>query len=122
MTTLCEAAVYIVENAERGKVNELVCKNVLVHAFAMSDKIKNMVQYQTDSYLYRKYIAGGEELPEFTIWAVEWLFDQSEFPKELPNSWDGNPIIDRTVFLPDMMTGLKKAAEEFIADQCGETS
>ena len=122
MTTLCEAAKFIVANAETGKNNELTCKNVLKYAFAMFVKINANSEYQTDSYLYCKYIVGGEDLPQYTAWAVNWLFAQTEFPNELPTSWEGNPIIDRTVFLPDMMTGVKKAAEKFIADQCGETS
>ena len=121
MTTLQEAAEYIVENAESGKENELICRNVLKYALSMFVKIKANSKFQTDGYIYRKYIPGDEEIP-YTTWAVKWLFSQTEFPKKLPDSWNGNPIMDQTVFLPDMMEGLKKAAEKYIEDRCGEMS
>ena len=122
MTTLQGAAEYIVENAESGKEDELICRNVLQYALGMFVTIKANSIFQTNGYLYQKYITGGEKFPEYTEWAVKWLFDQTEFPTELPLSWNGNPIMDQTVFLPDMMAGLKKAAEKYIEDRCGEMS
>ena len=121
MSTTCDIAEYIVENADAGRTNKVICLKVLKAAFSLVKHFQAQAEYNTTGEIpYSDYITGGEETPDYTNWAVSWLFEKDSFPNELPRSWNGNPIIDTEIFLPDMMNGLREAAQRFVDAHCGE--
>jgi len=121
MTTTCEAAQYIVDNAEGGRTNLLVCRRVLRSAWVLTKHFRNQQWLNTTGdFLYLEYEEGDEENPNRTRWLINWLFEQAEFPASLPDRWEANPIIETELNIPDAMIGLQRAAKDFIEKNCVE--
>ena len=119
MLTTCDAANYIVANAVGGQTHAITCRNVLRRAWGLTRHFRNNSwQNTTGEAFYLEYVDGNEDEPERTQWLINWLFNQTQFPKELPERWGENPIITQELNIPDAMNGLREAAIDFVNKNC----